>query len=449
MGRRWALPFRSVVERRIAEHPLSIIDKLSPAAQSSAAMNACNELADYEWLVGGEAAEILADFEKASPPTAGTVERLRRHTSPRRAHMLLELQELRQRGADKFVDAARMFFTRTALEQATDQWVAAYKASRVFGQPAAATSPRIVADLCCGIGGDLLALAGLGPVAAADRDPIAALLAGANARSVLSLEAADRVEICVCDVDESALENVAVWHIDPDRRSGNGRTTSLQFSSPNADTIARMLSIVPHAAVKLAPGANVPGDLAECCELEWISRGGECKQLVAWHGALTQSPGRRRATILDTSIASEANGCKHRTLLGTADTYIPIAAQPDHYVFDVDAAVLAARLKGALAAEYNLRALASGSTYLTGATPIRDAALSCFEVIEVLPCRLPQMARYLRERRIGRLEIKKRGVAIGPHELRRDLKLSGDNEATLLVTYIAGRPAAIVANRLA
>jgi THUMP domain-like len=58
------------------------------------------------------------------------------------------------------------------------------------------------------------------------------------------------------------------------------------------------------------------------------------------------------------------------------------------------------------------------------------------------------ISKHLRERGIGRLEIKKRGVDIDPESLRRELKLRGDNAATLLITTIAGRPAAIVAQRI-
>ena len=42
-----------------------------------------------------------------------------------------------------------------------------------------------IADLCCGIGGDLLALAEQGTVIGVDRDPIAAHFAAANVRAVV------------------------------------------------------------------------------------------------------------------------------------------------------------------------------------------------------------------------------------------------------------------------
>jgi hypothetical protein len=206
-----------------------------------------------------------------------------------------------------------------------------------------------------------------------------------------------------------------------------------------------MLTDNPHGAIKLAPAAQVPADWAARCELEWLSRGGECRQLVAWHGDLAQSPGKRRATI----IANAAHGPPPRTVIGEPNRSIPIAAAPDRYIFDIDSAILAAHLKGALAAEHGLSALAAGPTYLTGPTAINDTALDCFEVTDVLSPRVATLAPYLHERGIGRLEIKKRGVDLDPEKLRRSLKIRGDHEATLLITPIAGRPVAILAKRRA
>jgi hypothetical protein len=136
-------------------------------------------------------------------------------------------------------------------------------------------------------------------------------------------------------------------------------------------------------------------------------------------------------------------------VIGAADREIGIAEAPDRYVFDVDPAVLPARLEGALAAEHELTALATGPSYLTGPRAVCDSALACFEVAEVLPFETRKLARYLRERAIGVLEIKKRGVEMEPEKLRRELKLRGERSATLLVCRVAGRPAAIVARRAA
>ena len=69
----------------------------------------------------------------------------------------LTQQSLRIAGREKFSRADDMFFTRAGLEQASAEVLARHSARRFLGLP-------LVADLCCGIGGDLMALA-----ASADR----------------------------------------------------------------------------------------------------------------------------------------------------------------------------------------------------------------------------------------------------------------------------------------
>jgi hypothetical protein len=188
----------------------------------------------------------------------------------------------------------------------------------------------------------------------------------------------------------------------------------------------------------------VPSDWEQRCELEWISRDRECRQLVAWHGQFAEQAGKRRATVLPSRSELPA-----RTVIGISSQPTPISTSIDRFVFDTDPAVLAAHLKGEVAAEHELRALAAGATYLTGPNPIvDDAALACFEVTEVLPMETRKLARHLAERGIGRLEIKKRGVDIDPERLRRELKLRGDNAATLLIANSGGRVVSILAQRV-
>ena len=310
--------------------------------------------------------------------------------------------------------------------------MARYKAGR-FTRRDETAATTLIADLCCGIGGDLLALAARGPVVSIDCNPTAAHFAAANTGAT----------VCRADVERFDVSDFAAWHIDPDRRAAGRRTTALASCQPTLATIERLLTEVPHAAVKLAPATRVPTKWSERCELEWISRDRECRQLVAWHGNLAQSAGQCRASVLPAACCLAA-----RTLTGAPNQPIPIADKPDHYVFDVDPAVLAARLTGVLAAEHDLSALDSGPSYLTGPRSIDDAALACFEVADVLPLQLRKLALALRERSIGQLEIKKRGVNIDPERLRRDLKLRGDQSATLLITRIASRPSAILARRV-
>ena len=128
---------------------------------------------------------------------------------------------------------------------------------------------------------------------------------------------------------------------------------------------------------------------------------------------------------------------------------MPLAGRIDRYLFEPDAAVLAAKLTAALAAEHGLAVIAPGIAYLTGPAAIGDRALACFEVDDVLPFDLKRVRAAVRAGNIGRLEIKVRGVDQDPAELRRRLRAAGDGEATLLVTRLEARVVAILARRVA
>ncbi len=95
-----------------------------------AKMTICSELAEYEWLTGSEAGAVLEELAADTSALHTAVSRLRGRFTPRQTHLLIEQAELRRRAVTKFAQAERMFFMRVGLEQATDEWVARYKALR-------------------------------------------------------------------------------------------------------------------------------------------------------------------------------------------------------------------------------------------------------------------------------------------------------------------------------
>ena len=65
-------------------------------------------------------------------------------------------------------------------------------------------------------------------------------------------------------------------------------------------------------------------------------------------------------------------------------------------------------------------------------------------MLEQVPYREKPLKAALRERGMGRLTIKKRGVSVVPDELRKRLSLRGDEEATLVLTRVAGKGTALL-----
>ncbi len=390
------------------------------------------DVTDYRWLVDAEAEPFLCEAAAAAEPTSILV-RLRKRLTAAQAALVVEQATLRRRARLKFPAADAMFFTARGLEQATDASTAAYKAQRF-------PTDAPVVDLCCGIGGDLSALAGRGPVRGIDADEHTAIFAAANLRSVA---AARRGSAAVAaqgaGVDDVAA--VAAWHCDPDRRPAGRRTTRLELHEPDLAALDEWLGVSEHAAIKLAPAAEVPPSWRERATQEWISRGGECKQLVAWFGNLAAIPGRRRATIV------HADGTA-RTVDDGPNTELPATDDIGRFVYEPDAAVLAADLLAPLAAEHGLSALHPGSVYLTNDEPRRDPALAAFEVCAALPFDRRRLRGVLAERNIGRLEIKKRGLDVDVERVRRELKPHGDREACLILARRGDRVTAILARRL-
>lgn len=401
------------------------------------------EFSDYAWLVSGAAAaDYLVRLADDPRPALQQLEALRRELPIERARLLVEQAELRRRAAVKFGDAAtRMFFAPTLLEQATDAGIARYKASRFT----AAAPGRRINDYCCGLGGDLMALAAVAPCVGWDRSETACLLANANLQATGG--SANGSEARCADVATLTPAPDEPWHVDPDRRASGTRSTQMSLQSPGPETIERWLSSSTDGAVKLAPATDPPTSWQQTAELEWITSQRECRQLVAWFGKLATAPGQRRATRID-SAAGESVSLAAATFVGEVDRPCDAASAPGRYVFDLDPSVIAARLLGAFARCNNLRSLGAGSVYLTGDRPLSDSLMQTFQVEECLPLRAPLVASYLAERNVGRVEVKKRGVATDPERFRRELKLRGDHAASVILTRIGKREVAIVATRL-
>jgi hypothetical protein len=386
----------------------------------------------FRWLTSEDAAPYLATAaeELSANSLVRLTAKLRKSLTAEQAHLVIEQVEMRRRAKEKFAAADRMFFTPKSLMQASDEVIAAYKAARV---PAGAR----FADLCCGIGGDLLALAGQGSAVGVDRDEVLVHFAQVNcavtSRAGGSAQVADAASVPVQDFD--------AWHIDPDRRPSGKRTTRVDLYGPSLEVVESLLAKNPNAAIKLAPAAEVPSNWNETAEREWLESRGECRQQVAWFGSLAKSLGMKVATIVDAAGGP-------RTVQGRGEGPVPVAEKLGRFVYEPAAAVLAAKLTHVLCVQQNLAAVSSQAMYLTGDTLIHNAALAGFEVLEVLPLDERQLKARLRERGIGRLEVKKRGCDVEPDKLRKKMVVAGEESATILVCPIGGRTQAIVARRV-
>ncbi|MFF4604267.1 methyltransferase domain-containing protein [Streptomyces sp. NPDC001339] len=369
--------------------------------------------------------EELRGYDPAEELAAAT--RLRRTHAAPLVSAALGQARLRQRAAAKFgADAGRMYFTPHGVEQSTRTTVARHRAECFAG-----LGVRRLADLCCGIGGDAIALARAGiDVLAVDRDPLTCAVVRANADA---LGLADRIEVRCADVAEVDVSSYDAVFVDPARRGGRGRIFDPEAYSPPLSWAIGTARTARCAALKVAPG--IPHEaIPDDAEAEWISDGGDVKEAVLWFGA--EQPGFR-ATLLPGNAS----------LWTARDAMLP-DPEPGpvgRYLYEPDGAVIRAHLVAEVAVEVGGRLIDPTIAYVTSDELVPTSYATAYEITDVLPFHVKRLRALLRERGIGTAVIKKRGSAVEPEELRRKLKLAGGGDTvTIFLTRVAGAPSMLL-----
>ncbi|MFD9564744.1 methyltransferase domain-containing protein [Streptomyces sp. NPDC059994] len=397
-------------------------------------MGRVNDLDTFRTLLTPEGTGLLDSLRDYDPSQELAVAtRLRRTYAPELVSAALAQARLRQRAVAKFGadDGYRMFFTPNGVEQSTRASVAAYRA-RVF----AAQGVRGVADLCCGIGGDALALARAGiSVLAVDRDELTAEVARANAAA---LGLAELIEVRCADVTDVDTSGWDAVFVDPARRGGRGRIFDPEAYSPPLSWAVGAARKAPFAALKIAPGIpheSVPPE----AEAEWISDGGDVKEAVLWFGgarasAHARTPGTVRATLLPAGA----------TLRTPAPLPAPPVGPVGRYLYEPDGAVIRAHLVADIVTACDGRLIDETIAYVTSDEPYDSPFTTAYEITDELPFNMKKLKALLRERGVGILTVKKRGSAVEPEELRRKMKLQGRGSATVFLTRVAGAPTMLI-----
>ncbi|MGQ4511840.1 THUMP-like domain-containing protein [Streptomyces sp. DW26H14] len=383
-------------------------------------------------LLTPEGQALLAELRDHDPARElALATRLRRDHPAGLVSAALGQARLRQRAVAKFgaEDAHRMYFTPNGVEQATRTDVATHRAARFR-----ALGASRVTDLCCGIGGDAVALARAGiAVTGVDLDPMTCEIAAAN---VAALAPAGPPATVVCaDVTTYDLTGAEALFVDPARRRGTGRVFDPEAYAPPLSWAVDAVRRTGLGAIKIAPGIpheRVPADFGA----EWVSYGGDVKEAVLWH-----TPGApdapRRATLLPTGATVASRGL--------AD---PPVRTPGRYLYEPDGAVIRAHLIAEVVEDLPGAGLIDETIAYVTADSLRETPFAtAYEVTDVLPFNLKRLKALLREREVGILTVKKRGSAVEPEEFRRKLKLKGRNETTVFLTRVAGAPAMLLAHR--
>jgi len=337
----------------------------------------------------------------------------------------MTLHELRRRAAEKFTQAEALYLTREGLEQATAEPIARHRAARFAGLGR-------LADLCCGIGGDLIALASAHDVLAVDRDTTHLAMALANAAAYGVAEHVTTLDADVREVDLMGIDGV---FIDPARRTPNRRLPTGASEPPLAWCLG-LAERVAAVGIKAAPGidhALVP----EGWELELIALGPDLKEAVFWSPALATAP-RRASVITPAGSAS---------LVPVAGEPVPVRA-PGAYLLDPNPAVtnggLVADLARTLATETSTWQLDPQIAFLSTDSPVITPFARTLRIIDSLPWHEKRLRARLRELDAGPVTIRRRGLPGDVDALTKRLRGPGTYAFTLAMTRSANQPWALI-----
>jgi SAM-dependent methyltransferase len=377
--------------------------------------------------------EALTPYDASS--ALAQAERLRREADAELVTLALTQARLRTKASERFgADGLRLWWSQETLEQATRPLVSQRRAERLV----AAGATR-VADLGCGAGMDALAMARAGlSVLAVDRDATAVELVAANAAE---LGLSDRVTARQADarsVDPVAEGCDAVF-VDPARRTVGSRVLDPEQWSPKLSEAIALARTVPVAVIKVAPGldrALTPDDAA----FEAVSADGDLVEVALWFGRAVGTARRIGVALPSGAWIDDQAPRPPKVPVGRMGSWL---CEPDD-------AVIRSGLVAQLAARIDGRLIDPSIAYVTcDEEPQADPLYARFRVDEVLPFSMKALRAALRVRGVGRVEIKKRGFAMDPDEVRRGLKLDRAARAgrTVLLTRIGDDPIAVIAER--
>jgi SAM-dependent methyltransferase len=309
-----------------------------------------------------------------------------------------------------------------------------------------------VLDLCCGIGGDLVALARAGvDVLGIDLDPLTVAVANANLSALSLTEGlsglapaeglsgpgrsgpgrSGRATAQLGDAVGWDPSPYAAVFADPGRRSAErGRIFDPRAYEPPLDVLLEIAG--RSGCVKVAPG--IPHEaIPDGAEAEWVSDGGEVKEAALWLGGLAGSV-RRRATLLPSGAS----------LVPEAGLGEPGVGGWRRFLYEPDGAVIRARLVAEVAALVDGVLVDPHIAYITADRHVATPFARAYEIADVLPFSVKRLRAEVRRRRAGHLTIKKRGSAVDVERLRRDLRPGGPEALTVVLTRVGTAPFAVL-----
>ncbi|MFM8573181.1 MAG: THUMP-like domain-containing protein [Pirellula sp.] len=400
-----------------------------------------NDPGDFQWLASAQAAEAWAlcrDAEAFSPAALVRLGLRRSQIQQLQVQVEFAIGAARRKVSDPW----NWFWTKTLLEQASDQ-LTAEDTARDFPQDA------YVVDACCGAGVDAIAIAkqlsqcnlSRGRILAVDSSEVACLLTELNAANN-----GVALEVQRASFERTLISRSDWLHIDPDRRV-DGRTVNLYATEPSWSEIAQRIEHVRGASIKAAPGFQPDGDFqwGVCGPPDtrrWISRDGSVRQQRLYWRVPRWEPAKRVV-----SVHRRTSGWVHEFFdvqsMHHEDPFSRIVQEPSEieapaFIADQDPALRAAHCVVPIAHRLQLRLVGNEFGYCLANSPIEHPMLRWFRVLEMMPLDRKKVRAMTRGQKVKRWELKSRNVDVDLVQWQKDLVTDPGSELVrwLLITKI-------------
>ena len=335
-----------------------------------------------------------------------------------------------------------LLYTPLALEQASGERTASYKASFLSGKRAI--------DLSGGLGVDTMFLARtFQEVLYCERDSLLCAVVEHN----LKVSGIDNVTIKSGDsislLEEYPDDSFDWIFVDPARREEGRRSIALEAASP--DVVASHDVLLRHAqrvCIKASPALEISGLkklLPALHTIVVVSVDCECKEILLLLERAYPADGLVQVNAVCLNAESEEIT---EVFGGNGDAPRVVGAAVKEYLYEPDPAIIKARLSAVLAADLGLEFVNKSVDYLTADRKIEAFPGRTFRVVECVPYKPKSFRTFLERHAITGASIQRRDFPLSAEELRKKYRLFESERAFLFFTKDAtGHPLCIYALR--
>lgn len=318
------------------------------------------------------------------------------------------------------------------LEQATAMLIAEHHATRFDGC-------HTVLEVCTGTASDTMSLARhVEFVQSFEADAMAAALATVNLRrSTISNVVVSHTDILNANIDYHNYD--AMW-ADPARRTEERRLSTVTSHYRPPLEYLMNLPVRDIMGIKISPAVTV--DCPKGWVREWIGYGKECKEQVLW----------RNSSVAEGCVSLVDKQLSWAPDLGISN-YTEVVSWDDiskgFFLYDPHAALVRSGFLAAFYREQDINVLDTRIAYGISAHLIEHPFLQTFVIQEIHPFSIKVLRRRITELQWNsRTEIKKRGVAQLPEDIRKQLRFcESDIWGTVVLTRVGDKPFMFLCSR--